>query len=105
MPSLISSWRFWPAVHVISYSPLIPFELKVLWIDTMEIFWVAILSVINANAASKSGKAYSESGSSVSIDMSPWSGKSALEQKLTQSELGGTASPEGLSSNVAACVP
>ena len=31
-------------VHLISYSPLIPVDLKVLWIDVMEIVWVAILS-------------------------------------------------------------
>ena len=31
-------------MHLISYSPLIPVDLKVLWIDVMEIVWVAILS-------------------------------------------------------------
>ena len=44
VPSVVQSWRFWPLVHLISYSPLIPVDLKVLWIDVMEIVWVAILS-------------------------------------------------------------
>ncbi|KAJ8602523.1 hypothetical protein CTAYLR_001300 [Chrysophaeum taylorii] len=46
VPSLFSSWRFWPLVHLVSYSPLVPVELKLLWIDVCEIFWVAILSFI-----------------------------------------------------------
>jgi protein Mpv17 len=44
VPAMVSSWRFWPAVQLISYSPLIPVEFKLLWIDTMEILWVAYLS-------------------------------------------------------------
>ncbi|KAJ1456543.1 hypothetical protein M885DRAFT_463118 [Pelagophyceae sp. CCMP2097] len=43
-PALVSSWRFWPAVHLLSYSPLIPVDFKILWIDCMEVIWVAILS-------------------------------------------------------------
>lgn len=35
VPSMLSSWRFWPAVHLISYSPLIPLDYKLLWIDVM----------------------------------------------------------------------
>merc|ERR1712127_888339 len=42
--AMVSSWRFWPAVQLISYSPLIPVDFKLLWIDTMEILWVAYLS-------------------------------------------------------------
>ena len=44
VPAMVSSWRFWPAVQLVSYSPLIPVDLKLLWIDTMEIAWVAYLS-------------------------------------------------------------
>ena len=78
VPAMVSSWRFWPAVQLISYatrpicsltlptafghvampssthravwvtrgrySPLIPVDFKLLWIDTMEILWVAYLS-------------------------------------------------------------
>eukprot|EP00930_Biecheleria_cincta_P076683 TRINITY_DN63897_c0_g1_i1.p1 TRINITY_DN63897_c0_g1~~TRINITY_DN63897_c0_g1_i1.p1 ORF type:complete len:256 (-),score=49.83 TRINITY_DN63897_c0_g1_i1:37-750(-) len=45
-PSMLSSWRFWPLVHIITYSPFMPVEFKVLWNDAAEIAWVAILSVI-----------------------------------------------------------
>lgn len=48
-PSMVSSWRFWPLVHVITYSPFMPVEFKVLWNDVAEIAWVAILSVIANN--------------------------------------------------------
>ena len=41
---MVSSWRFWPAVQLVSYSPLVPVDFKLLWIDTMEILWVAYLS-------------------------------------------------------------
>jgi len=45
-PAMFSSWRFWPFVHIITYSPFMPVEFKVLWNDVAEIAWVAILSVI-----------------------------------------------------------
>jgi len=45
VPAMVSSWRFWPVVQLVSYSPLIPVDLKLLWIDTMEILWVAYLSL------------------------------------------------------------
>lgn len=46
-PSLRSSWCFWPMVHTVTYS-VMPVHLRVLWIDTVEIIWVAILSTIAA---------------------------------------------------------
>eukprot|EP00191_Tetraselmis_sp_GSL018_P005542 CAMPEP_0177603524 /NCGR_PEP_ID=MMETSP0419_2-20121207/15563_1 /TAXON_ID=582737 /ORGANISM="Tetraselmis sp., Strain GSL018" /LENGTH=204 /DNA_ID=CAMNT_0019097311 /DNA_START=477 /DNA_END=1092 /DNA_ORIENTATION=+ len=47
-PALSSGWRFWPFVHTVSFSPYVPAELKLLFIDTMEIVWVTILaSVVN----------------------------------------------------------
>jgi len=50
VPSVVQSWRFWPLVHLVSYSPLIPLDFKILWIDVMEIIWVAILSsTVNAS--------------------------------------------------------
>eukprot|EP00931_Biecheleriopsis_adriatica_P121680 TRINITY_DN96741_c0_g1_i1.p1 TRINITY_DN96741_c0_g1~~TRINITY_DN96741_c0_g1_i1.p1 ORF type:complete len:360 (-),score=64.46 TRINITY_DN96741_c0_g1_i1:12-1091(-) len=45
-PAMLSSWRFWPFVHLVTYSPFMPIEFKVLWNDIAEIVWVAILSVI-----------------------------------------------------------
>lgn len=46
VPSMVSSWRFWPIVHLLSYSPIVPIEYKLLYIDVCEIFWVAILSFV-----------------------------------------------------------
>merc|ERR1719460_1646740 len=43
-PAMVSSWRFWPVVQLITFSPLIPVDLKLLWNDSMEILWVAYLS-------------------------------------------------------------
>ena len=43
-PSLVSSWRFWPAVHALTFS-VVPVHLRVLWVDAVEIVWVAILSM------------------------------------------------------------
>ena len=42
-PSLRSSWKFWPAVHLITFS-VVPSHLRVLWVDAVEIVWVAILA-------------------------------------------------------------
>lgn len=56
-PAMFSSWRFWPFVHLITYSPFMPIDFKVLWNDVMEILWVAILSVIaNDEEAAETGK-------------------------------------------------
>lgn len=58
VPSVVASWRFWPFVHLLSYSPLIPIDYKLLWIDTMEILWVAILSTtVNAGKSTDAGDA------------------------------------------------
>lgn len=45
-PALRSSWRFWPFVHTISFSHAVPLDLKLLWVDAMEIVWVTILSKV-----------------------------------------------------------
>ena len=41
-PALRSSWRFWPFVHCISFSHAVPLDLKLLWVDVMEIVWVTV---------------------------------------------------------------
>ena len=33
-------------MHLVSYSPFIPVDFKILWIDAMEIVWVTILSSV-----------------------------------------------------------
>lgn len=45
-PALTSSWRFWPLIHCCSFSNAIPVNLKLLFIDCMEIIWVTILSTV-----------------------------------------------------------
>ncbi len=45
-PALTSSWRFWPLIHCCSFSKAIPKDLKLLFIDCMEIIWVTILSTV-----------------------------------------------------------
>ncbi|CAM9511773.1 unnamed protein product [Choristocarpus tenellus] len=45
-PALTSSWRFWPLIHCVSFSTFIPVDLKLLFIDCMEIIWVTILSTV-----------------------------------------------------------
>ena len=43
-----ASLKFWPFVHLVTFSPLVPLELKPLWVDAVEVVWVAILSRVNA---------------------------------------------------------
>jgi len=45
-PALRSAWRFWPFVHTISFSHAVPLDLKLLWVDCMEVVWVTILSKV-----------------------------------------------------------
>lgn len=46
-PALKTSWRFWPFVHTISFCHAVPLDLKLLWVDVMEIVWVTLLSKIS----------------------------------------------------------
>eukprot|EP00567_Pseudictyota_dubia_P014202 CAMPEP_0197439670 /NCGR_PEP_ID=MMETSP1175-20131217/6357_1 /TAXON_ID=1003142 /ORGANISM="Triceratium dubium, Strain CCMP147" /LENGTH=428 /DNA_ID=CAMNT_0042969619 /DNA_START=361 /DNA_END=1647 /DNA_ORIENTATION=+ len=45
-PALRSAWRFWPFVHTVSFSHAVPLDLKLLWVDFMEVIWVTILSKV-----------------------------------------------------------
>lgn len=90
VPSIVASWRFWPFVHLLSYSPLIPIEFKLLWIGTMEIAWIAILSTtVNAKpsdvAQAEVTPAYvmeEQEGGGTAV---PW-GEGRLKQIKTRSE-------------------
>ena len=53
-PSLRASWKFWPAVHLATYS-IVPMHLRVLYIDVVEVIWVAILSATVAKVTSDDG--------------------------------------------------
>lgn len=73
-PALTSSWRFWPLIHCVSFSTFIPTDLKLLFIDCMEIIWVTILSTV-ANKDRKSddddagpGAASMDAGESQLVD-------------------------------------
>lgn len=48
-PCLVAGWRFWPLAHAITYS-IIPLHLRVLWVDALEVAWVAILSTCVARS-------------------------------------------------------
>lgn len=47
LPGVLVSLRFWPLIQLVTFSTLVPPELKVLWVDAMEIIWIAILSRVN----------------------------------------------------------
>lgn len=50
LPCLLAGWKFWPLAHVLTYS-IIPLHLRVLWVDVLEVAWVAILSTCVAGRA------------------------------------------------------
>mmetsp|Transcript_19506 Transcript_19506/g.50360 ORF Transcript_19506/g.50360 Transcript_19506/m.50360 type:complete len:97 (+) Transcript_19506:1-291(+) len=47
-PLLQRGWRFWPAVHVITYS-VIPPRHRVLWVNSADLVWVTILSLFKSS--------------------------------------------------------
>jgi protein Mpv17 len=46
VPGLVASIRFWPAVHMVTFT-VIPLELQVLWADVAEIVWICIFSGVS----------------------------------------------------------
>lgn len=44
-PTLTTGWKFWPAVHLITYN-LIPPRHRVLWINLVDLAWVTFLSTV-----------------------------------------------------------
>ena len=50
-PTLRSSWRYWPFVHLLTFS-VVPLHLRVLWVDVMEVGWVCLLSLCMARKPS-----------------------------------------------------
>jgi len=43
-PAISAGWRFWPLIHMVTFSSLIPVDLKLLFVDCVEVIWVMILS-------------------------------------------------------------
>uniref|UniRef100_A0A0G4HTK6 Uncharacterized protein n=1 Tax=Chromera velia CCMP2878 TaxID=1169474 RepID=A0A0G4HTK6_9ALVE len=59
---LMEAWKFWPAIHLLTFSPLIPMDLKLLWVDVMEVIYVVLLSrAANKKPAEGGGKVKSRS--------------------------------------------
>mmetsp|Transcript_10935 Transcript_10935/g.22785 ORF Transcript_10935/g.22785 Transcript_10935/m.22785 type:complete len:448 (-) Transcript_10935:487-1830(-) len=44
--ALSAGWKLWPLVHCVTFSPLIQPELKLLFVDVVEVAWVIILSTV-----------------------------------------------------------
>ena len=44
-PTLTTGWKFWPAVHLITYN-IIPPRHRVLWINMVDLAWVTFLSMV-----------------------------------------------------------
>lgn len=51
-PCLSAGWKFWPFAHALTYS-VVPLHLRVLWVDVLEVAWVAILSSTVARSKAK----------------------------------------------------
>ncbi|KAL2331471.1 hypothetical protein Fmac_019052 [Flemingia macrophylla] len=45
-PMLTAGWKLWPFAHLITYG-VIPVEQRLLWVDTIELIWVTILSTFS----------------------------------------------------------
>jgi len=44
-PTLTSGWKFWPAVHLLTYG-VVPPAHRILWINCVDLLWVTILASI-----------------------------------------------------------
>jgi len=84
-PALRSSWRFWPFVHCISFSHAVPLDLKLLWVDVMEIVWVTILSRVANQDDGKEG----EETAQVAVVQESFGVDPTLEIALSQQVMSG----------------
>jgi len=49
--AISAGWKFWPFVHALTFSSVIPQDFKLLWVDCVEVLWVTILSAaVNRDA-------------------------------------------------------
>lgn len=81
-PALRTSWRFWPFVHSISFSHAVPLDLKLLWVDVMEIVWVTLLSKV-ANDDKDAAKAAAEDPATASSVVDGGIAEPATELAMT----------------------
>ena len=107
-PALRSAWRFWPFVHTVSFSHAVPLDLKLLWVDVMEVVWVTILSKV-ANE-DKNAKLKENPDAEVATIVEPFGVEPGLEIELTREKeldpaMAGTLSFELPKKVLAACWP
>lgn len=81
-PALRSAWRFWPFVHTVSFSHAVPLDLKLLWVDVMEVVWVTILSKV-ANEDKNAKREADEAVETLDI-VEPFGTMPELEIELTR---------------------
>nr|AFK44918.1 unknown [Lotus japonicus] len=63
---LTAGWKLWPFVHLVTYG-VIPVEQRLLWVDSVELIWVTILSTYsNEKSETRISEAGSETSSSTS---------------------------------------
>jgi protein Mpv17 len=55
IPLVLSGLKLWPLAHVVTYG-VIPVENRLLWVDTVEILWVTILSKQAAGGPDEAGE-------------------------------------------------
>ncbi|CAN6457641.1 unnamed protein product [Victoria cruziana] len=61
-PMLTAGWKLWPFAHLVTYG-VIPVEQRLLWVDTVELIWVTILSTYsNEKSEARNAEASSDSG-------------------------------------------
>lgn len=87
-PALRSSWRFWPAVHALTFS-IVPMHLRVLWVDAVEVVWVAILATCVAASGSEPSAASGEEKDEVEEDTEIQSQDTEIQSQTHSAE------PEG----------
>jgi len=58
-PAMRTGWKFWPAVHCLTYT-VIPARHRVLWVNCADLIWVTILSLLSQEAAGAEAAAREE---------------------------------------------
>lgn len=65
-PLLTAGWKLWPFAHLVTYG-VVPVEQRVLWVDSVELIWVAILSIISNEKAEERREVNEELGIEKSV--------------------------------------
>ncbi|XP_073122919.1 uncharacterized protein [Henckelia pumila] len=74
-PMLTAGWKLWPFAHLITYG-VIPLEQRLLWVDTVELVWVTILSTYsNEKSETRASEVLVES-----LETNPTSSKGSSEE-------------------------